>query len=117
MITAFKNIFAKEPYYIELSKALERIKSGVSKDKVEEIRKTHDKEKANELKKNLPSICFSGKFTERKDECLIEHSGYIVLDFDSVENVQWSKEQIFKKDYIKAAWISPSGKGVKALLS
>lgn len=116
MITAYKNIFAKEPYYIELSKALERIKTGVSKDKVEEIRKTQDKEKANELKKYLPSICFSGKFTERKDDCLIEHSGYIVLDFDSVENVQWSKEQVFKKDYIKAAWISPSGKGIKALV-
>jgi len=116
MITAFKNIFAKEPHYIELSKALERIKTGVSKDKVFEIRQTQDKEKANDLKKNLPSICFSGTFSERKDECLIKHSGYLILDFDNLENAKLSKEQLFKKDYVKASWISPSGKGVKVLV-
>lgn len=116
MITIYKNIFAKEPFYISVEDALNRIKNGVSKDKVFEIRKTQDKEKANELKKNLPSACFSGKFTDRKDELLIEHSGYIVLDFDNVENVEYSKNQTFKHDFVKAAWISPSGKGVKALV-
>jgi hypothetical protein len=116
MITIYKNIFAKEPYYITIDEALNRIKNGKSSAKVNEIRKTQDKEKANELKKNLPSVCFSGKFTERRDECLIQHSGYMVLDFDKLENPKWSKEQMFKHNFVKAAWISPSGNGVKVLV-
>jgi hypothetical protein len=81
--TIFKNIFSKEPHFITIEKALERIKSGSSKELVIEIRNTLDKEKANKIKLNLPSVCFSGKFgNDRKDEQLIEHSGFIVLDFD-----------------------------------
>ena len=116
MITAYKNIFSKEPHYITVEKAIERIKLGVSKDKIFELRKTQDKEKASELKKNLPSICFSGKFTERKDECIIEHSGYIVLDFDNVYEVESKKDKVFKHEFIFACWVSPSGNGIKALV-
>lgn len=117
MITVFKNIFAKEPFYQTVDAMLARIKNGASKALVDEIRHTQDKEKANNLKKNLPSVCFSGKFSERKDDCLIEHSGYLVLDFDNVVDIKFSKNQLFKHDYIKAVWISPSGNGVKALAS
>lgn len=115
-ITAFRNIFAKEAYYTTIEKALQRIKAGASKDKIIEIRKTNDKDKANELKKNLPSICFSGIFSERKDDCLKTHSGYIVLDFDHVEKLDYSMQQTFSKDFVKAVWISPSGNGFKALV-
>ena len=85
-VTIFKNIFSKEPHYITVEKALERIKLGTSKQLVMDIRLALDKEKANKLKLNLPSICFSGKFgADRKDEQLIQHSGLIVLDFDDID--------------------------------
>ena len=116
MITAYKNIYATEPFYLTIDKALERIKSGKSKQMVTDIRTTQDKDKASELKKNLPSICFSGKFTERKDECLVEHSGYLILDFDHVEDIDYKKHEVFKYEFVKAAWVSPSGNGVKALV-
>lgn len=115
-ITAFRNIFSKEPFYTTVDKALYRIKTGVSKNKIIEIRNTQDKEKANELKKNLPSICFSGIFTERKDDCLQTHSGFIVLDFDNVVDLQYSIKKTFEKDFVKAVWVSPSGNGIKALV-
>ena len=115
-ITAYKNIYATEPHYLTIDEAINRIKLGRSKEMVNEIRSTQDKNKASELKKNLPSICFSGVFKERKDECLIEHSGYMILDFDHVENVETKKEEVFKYNFVKAAWISPSGNGVKALI-
>ena len=51
MITAIKNIWSKEPHYISVELALNRIKNGNSKKLVEEIRNTLDKEKAAELKK------------------------------------------------------------------
>ena len=77
--TIFKNIFSKEPHFITIDKALERIKDGSSKSLVMEIRLALDKEKANKLKLNLPSVCFSGKFgIDRKDEQLIQHSGFLV---------------------------------------
>lgn len=115
--TIFSNIFSKEPHYLTIDKALERIRGGCSKDKVAQIRQALDKERANELKKNLPSVCFSGKFgANRQDADLIEHSGYIVLDFDSVDNPTDFKQDLRQYPYFKAIWISPSGKGVKGLV-
>jgi hypothetical protein len=116
MVTIFRNIYSKEPNYITVNEALNRIKTGKSATAVSAIRKTYDKGKANELKKNLPSVCFSGKFgATRTDADLIEHSGYIVLDFDNIFDVELLKEDLINHDFIKASWVSPGGNGVKAL--
>ena len=115
--TIFKNIFSKEPHYITIEKALERIKNGSSRELVTEIRNTLDKEKANKIKLNLPSVCFSGKFgNDRKDEQLIEHSGFIVLDFDDISELRDKQTDIISHDFVYACWISPSGNGLKALV-
>lgn len=117
MITIFENIFSKKPFYSTVDIALERIKIGKSKEQVEKIRATIDKDKAGELKKNLPSVCFSGKFkADRQDKDLIEHSGYLVLDFDNVFDCNTIKNELFEHESVKATWISPSGNGVKALV-
>lgn len=116
-VTIFKNIFSKEPHYISVADALKRIQGGNSKHIVEEVRNTLDKEKANKVKLNLPSVCFSGKFgADRKDEQLLEHSGFIVLDFDDVEDLRSKQEDIIQHDFVYACWISPSGKGLKVLI-
>jgi hypothetical protein len=115
--TIFKNIFSKEPHYITVDKALERIKLGASKGLVLDIRLALDKEKANKLKLNLPSICFSGKFgADRKDEQLVAHSGFIVLDFDDISDLRDKQTEIIQKDFVYACWVSPSGNGLKALV-
>ncbi len=117
MITAFKNIWSKEPHYISVELALNRIKNGNSKKLVEEIRNTLDKEKAGELKKNLPCICFSGKFgADRKDEQIISHSQYLVLDFDNVYELRDKQTEIISNKFVYACWVSPSGNGLKALI-
>jgi hypothetical protein len=117
MVTIFKNIFSKEPYYITVDEALDRISTGKSLKQVEEIRATVDKEKANKLKANLVSVCFSGKFTgERRDDCLIVHSGFIVLDFDDVSDLREKQTDIISNKIVYACWVSPSGKGLKALI-
>jgi hypothetical protein len=116
MITIYKNIYAKEPNYISVEKALERIKTGKSKDLVLEIRKQLDKERANKLKQNLPSVCFSGKFSERTDAGLLEHSGYVCLDFDNLFDLNAKKNDLSKDKYVFACWVSPSGNGLKALV-
>lgn len=117
MITIFKNIFSKEPHYITVEEALNRIQTGKSKEIVSEIRNTLDKEKANKIKANLPSVCFSGQFgSDRKDEQLISHSGFIVLDFDDVSELREKQTEIISNKIVYACWISPSGKGLKALI-
>ena len=117
MVTVFRNIFSKDPYYKEIDYCLNRIKEGRSKEKVEEIRSVIDKERANKLKANLPSICFSGEFgANRTDNELIKHSGYIVLDFDLVEDTETLKHDLIANKFVKATWVSPSGNGVKALI-
>lgn len=116
MVTIFQNIWAKEPHYLPIEKALERIKTGKSKTRVSEVRNALDKERSNELKKNLPSVCFSGKFkANRTDSDLIEHSGFIVLDFDNCE-VETKIKELKSISYIYACWVSPGGNGVKALI-
>lgn len=117
MITIFKNIFSKEPNYISVEAALKRIQQGKSKLLVEEIRKTIDKEKANKIKLNLPSICFSGKFgADRTDAQLIQHSGFIVLDFDNIFELREKQTEIISNPFVYACWVSPSGNGLKALV-
>lgn len=115
--TIYKNIFSKEPYYKHIKELLDRIKLGSSRQKIDEIRSTIDKERANKLKCNLPSVCFSGKFGKnRTDDSIIEHSGFIVLDFDNLENLEAEKESIKANQYTYACWVSPSGNGLKALV-
>lgn len=117
MITIFKNIFSHDPHYITVDVALKRISEGNSKKIVEEVRSTIDKEKANKIKYNLPSVCFSGKFTgERTDKSIVQHSGFMVLDFDGVEDLRAKQTDIISHDFIYACWVSPSGKGLKVLV-
>jgi len=114
--TIYKNIFDKQPHIISVANALNRIKTGKSKDKVLEIRNQIDKERSSKLKANLPSICFSGEFKEREDKKIIKHSGFICLDFDAIDDVMDFKSQICTNKYIYACWVSPSGNGIKALV-
>lgn len=116
MITFFENAFGKQPYYKSLDFAFERIKAGKSKAKIERIRTEENSDKRNELKVYLPSVRFSGEFSDSTDNSLIKHSGYVILDFDKTENCENLKQDIFKEPFTKAAWISPSGNGVKALV-
>lgn len=115
--TIFKNIFDKEPHYITVDQALERIQSGKSRIQIEEIRAQIDKDRANKLKLNLPSVCFSGKFTgDRKDETIIQHSGFLVLDFDEIAELRDKQTDIIQHDFVYACWVSPRNNGLKALV-
>ena len=69
-----------KPYYRPLSFALDRIKSGKVKDRVDTIRSLNNKEERDAIKRNLPAVVFSGKCGERKDSNMIEYSGLIILD-------------------------------------
>lgn len=119
-ITIFKNIHStSNPFHREIGMVFDRIRAGSSKDKIEAIRKCKDKEERNRLKKDLPSICFSGMFKVRKKDSCLQHSGYICLDFDSFESkelMQTKRRQLENDDYTFALFTSPSGDGLKVVV-
>lgn len=115
MVTIFQNLYDKNPFYLDVDKALARIKNGKSGVKVQEIRNALDKAKINLLKKDLPAVVFSGKLAGRGDKNLQEHSGFIVLDFDKLEDLTGKIDDLKARNYIYAIWVSPTGTGIKAL--
>jgi len=119
MITIFKIITdTKNPHYIEVDTILDRIKNCKQQKIVDQVRKEKERDpaKSTALKQTLPAICFSGKFSERSLKGCISHSGFIILDFDHTSELQKRKEEVCKHDFVYAAFISPSGDGLKALV-
>lgn len=119
-VTVFKDISSTNtPFHRDVSVVFNRIKKGYSKELIEGIRKEKDSTKRNELKKKLPSICFSGKFTKRNDSAILEHSGLICLDFDKFDDDKMMKDfdkNIRKDKYTFASFVSPSGNGYKVIV-
>jgi hypothetical protein len=119
--TIFRNIHDTDTaYHITTTKALQRIKDGASRELINKIRNRNiNKSERQELKKQLPAICFSGIFTKRNDASLQEHSGFICLDFDDYEkrsDLMAQKERLSKDRYVYSVFESPSGLGLKALV-
>ena len=119
-VTIFQSIKdTSAPFYRNVGVILGRIKSGSSKELVKKIRAEKRKPERNELKKKLPAVCFSGKFTKRADSYLVEHSGLICLDFDGYtksKDLLEDKEKLSKNKYVYSVFISPSGNGLKVLV-
>jgi len=119
-ITYFKSLRETDkPFYVDIGKAIERIKTGKSRELVEKIRQENDKAGRNLLKKGLPAILFSGKFSARNDDSLEVHSGIICCDFDGFED-EWEmleyRHKMINDPYTYSVFTSPSGDGLKVLV-
>ena len=119
-VTIFQSIKdTSAPFHRGVMGILIRIKEGTSKDLVKRIRSEKNKTERNELKKQLPAICFSGTFNKRNDSALLEHSGLICLDFDGYEKQKVlleDKDMLTKNKFVFSAFVSPSGNGLKVLV-
>lgn len=119
-VTIFQSIKdTSTPFHRNVGVILERIKSGATKELVKKIRAEKRKPERNELKKQLPAICFSGTFTKRSDNAIVEHSGLICLDFDGYQKQKellQDKENLSKNKYVYSVFVSPSGNGLKVLV-
>ena len=114
-VTVYKNLFeTKKGYSITIFDALDRIKSGKSKDQVLELRKCKNKEDRDKKKRMLPSVLFAGSFSTRDIKGLQKASGFAILDFDDVP-IEY-KLELQENPFVFACWVSPSGNGIKALV-
>lgn len=74
------------------------------------------KDAASKPKKELPGILFSGTFTKRSSQALVQHSGLICADLDDLkERVASVKELIVADPHVLAAFVSPTGAGLKVV--
>lgn len=120
MVTIFRNINdTSTPFNIDIHKVFDRIRVGKYKDIIQSIRKEKDKTTRNNMKKQLPAICFSGEFTKRSDDGIKNHSGYICLDFDGYKTKKEMNEfrdYLTSDAYVMAVFVSPSGLGLKVIV-
>ncbi len=120
MITIFRNIHeTSTPFYRDIDFILNRIKLGASESLVQAVRAEKSKQARQELKKKLPAICFSGTFKKRADSAIIQHSGFICLDFDNYDNAKQmlqDRQKIMADPYTYAIFTSPGGDGLKVIV-
>ena len=105
---------------VEVQKVLEQIKKGFWKKQIEDIKyhiNNGDTKQADELKLKLPAFTISATYKyKRKKENIESYSGLLHLDYDKLNNVQDVKSKIISIPYTYAAFVSPSGKGLKVLV-
>lgn len=114
-VSVFKDLFKSTdvPYIVHIEKVINRIKLGKSKSLIDQIRNGN-----KDLKKKLPSILFSGEFSERNAKGLKHHSGLMVFDFDkypSTKAMLKHLELLKQNKHFICLFISPSGNGVKGV--
>jgi len=107
---------------LDISVILEQIRSGKYKAKVKALRELIRQGRTddyNASKRSLPAFTPSGRFEGgRKLEFLKEYSGLIVLDLDklSQDELSWAVDKVRDIHHTYAAFISPSGQGLKVLV-
>ena len=93
---------------------LEDIRSGKWQDPVLEIHRIADKDARAEAKKKLPYVTVSGRFSERKNSGLLEHSGLICIDLDKIDP-NFVKSILCPDKHVYACFTSASGTGLAVL--
>ena len=105
------------PYrQITLRDAYLYISSDYAKARTLRLREIKDEEENRKFKSEFFDFAtFSGTFSFRSSTKLIEHSGYLVLDFDHLEDVQALKAQLLQDPCFETQllFVSPNGNGLK----
>lgn len=116
IVSRFSGIRSTKPTGVEtLENMLAEIKSDKHKSKVEEIR-SHENPTKSPIKEKLPVFTPTGIFNHRSIAGLESYNGIICLDIDHVEDAKFLKSKAAKLNYVLAAFITPSGKGLKVLI-
>jgi len=115
-VSIFKDLYKSKdvPFKITLEQALERIRVGKSKAKIDAIRDGN-----KDLKNSLPCILFAGDFSQRNSNSLVAHSGLMVTDFDKYPDKKTMLahlEELKKNEHFVTLFISPSGNGIKGVV-
>lgn len=100
---------------VKLAAVLAAIKAGKWREEVAAVRA------GTREKSTLPQCCAFGVYRERRaDENLVSRSGFVVLDYDGKDNPRTDfaklKSRLARLPFVAAAFRSPSGNGLKAVI-
>ncbi len=111
----------KYPYQVvNLIDVFNYIISDYAKDRTREYRGIKIDKYRRQFKADKFDYCtFSGIFSIRADKAIIQHSGYICLDFDHLKDVEATFLQLKEDQYFDTLLLfrSPSGDGLKWVIS
>ena len=110
-VTTFRGLrFTKPKEHTTLEKVLDDIRSEKWKDRV---LKCHSDLKYKDW---LPCFTPTGIFNHRSIKGMETYNGVICLDVDSIEDPTALKEKCKEFHWVHAAFITPSGKGLKVIV-
>ena len=114
-VSGFQCVTASKPRVIGLGTALREIQSDLYAEKIAELRELLKKspDEYREKKKTLPAFVFGGEFSGRTRASLVRASGFLVLDFDHLDNVETTFSALVNDPHAWFAFRSPSGIGLK----
>ena len=87
-----------------------------ARTRTQDLRKLRDVRRARQFKATQFDYCtFSGTFSVRKEDKLIQHSGLLCLDFDHLPDVEGLFRKLQGDEYFETQLLfrSPSGDGLK----
>ena len=96
----------------DLLAVLNNIKSGVYEDYVHPVRTAKTDEQKKKAKLNAPCITTSGVFSQRGNNYLKKHSGFIAIDFDHLQDIGDAFNLLINDEYTFALFTSISGNGL-----
>ena len=112
LISSYKNIHDSQDTDIEIASFLEGVQSGKWQDIVFDVRNAPTKEIKDLKKKTAPLVTISGSFSARKDDAIRQHSGFIAIDIDNLEDAQATKDRIGADPYLYSCFLSIGGNGL-----
>jgi hypothetical protein len=118
LISRVKNAHATATSTLTIHEAVEEITGGKHAAVVARIREhvaAGRTDEASALKKTLPGFLFAGTFKSRRSDALEKHSGLLVLDFDGCGTDR--KVEIAADPHVVLCFVSPSGNGLKVVVS
>lgn len=118
-VTTYPNAMSPgSPAVDTIASVLDAIQSGQFRAEIEELRRVlgrDGKTAYDRAKTRLPAFCVSGTTADRKR--LLKHTGLLQLDFDGLNGTLAAARQKISGDpHVAAAFVSPSGDGLKVLL-
>jgi len=115
-IATFSKMRAFDPPKVStLSAVLDNIQGGKWRAPIEQLRGIlagGDEELYNKRKAFLPSFFISGTARDRK--AMIEHSGFVQMDLDDLDDdLEEIRQTLIRDPHVGAVFTSPSGQGLK----
>src|SRR5262245_39280086 len=132
MVSMVRRCNETETHPISFDEIWDAVKTGKHglKDKITQIRNRYEAEKditgdaqkakkaIADLKMGLPGLLPSGTFSKRSNEALVEHSGILCADLDTLgDKLPFVRDCLKEYPFVRAIALSPSGDGLKVFFN